>query len=107
MYLSNNWNDMFDSGAGSKHKVVPSNVSDEAEVLEVKGRYRDPYGEALQGDEECYIIFRVGERFFKKTGWESSYGDEDRHWDGPVTEVFGSTKTITVFVPKEGNANRY
>ena len=101
MYLSDNWNQMFEEGAGSKHEVVPVTTGNEAEVLEVSGRPRDKYGEAYQDDDECYIIFRVGDRFFKKTGYESSYGDEERSWNGPVTEVFGETKTVTVFVPKK------
>jgi hypothetical protein len=99
MYVSNNWQKMFDAGLGTSHKVIPVNLGTDATVVEVKKRETDHYGEYYQGDDEVYIIFQVGDRFFKKTGTMDSY-DEDFSWDGPVVEVFGSTKTVTVFVPK-------
>jgi hypothetical protein len=102
MYASDDWNAMFDAGLGSTHKVVPLAQGTEAKVVEVRNRPKDGYyDEYLQGDDEIYVIFQVGDRFFKKTGTLSSY-DEIRTWDGPVTEVFGTTKQVTVFVPKGG-----
>lgn len=98
MYVSNNWDRLYEAGAGTVHKVAPVDQSLNATILEVRSRPKDPEGEAYQYDDECYIIFQVGDRFFKKTGTESSY-DEERYWDGPVVEVFGTTKTVTVFVP--------
>lgn len=100
MYVSNDWDELFDGGVGSTHKVTPLSTTVDCEVLEIHARPRDRWGEAEQGEDECYIIFRVGDRFFKKTGFESSY-DEDRSWNGDVTEVFGSTKTITIFEPRK------
>lgn len=100
MYVSNNWQAMFDGGLGSAHKVVPVAQGTDATVVEVKTRAIDSrYGEYVQGDDEVYIIFKVGDRFFKKTGTMDSY-DENFSWDGPVTEVYGTTKTVTVFVPR-------
>lgn len=100
MYLSNNWQKLYDSGLGSTHDVVPQATGTKATVVEVKSRaYNEGYGEYVQGDDEVYVIFQVEDRFFKKTGSMSSY-DEVYAWDGPVTEVFGHTKSITVFVPK-------
>jgi hypothetical protein len=99
MYTTDNWNRLFRGGVGSTHKVVPLAQGTEATVLEVHERPSDNYGEYFQGDDEVYIIFQVGDRFFKKTGRMDSY-DEILTWDGPVTEVFGTTKTVTVFVPK-------
>lgn len=98
MYVANDWDKLFQGGVGTTHKVVPVATGTDAVILEVHGRPKDQYGEAMQGDEECYIIFQVGDRFFKKTGYEDSY-DEERTWNGPVVEVFGTTKTVTVFVP--------
>lgn len=100
MYLSNNWHKMFEAGLGSSHKVIPVATGTDATVVEVKTRaYDERYGEYLQGDDEVYVIFQVGDKFFKKTGTMSSY-DEVFSWDGPVVEVFGTTKTVTVFVPR-------
>lgn len=100
MYVANDWDKMFDAGVGSTHNVSPLSNTVQAKVVEVHSRNRDPYGEAYQDDDEPYIIFEVDGRFFKKTGYESSYSEDDRSWEGDVTEVFGTTKTVTVFVPK-------
>jgi len=101
MYVSNNWTEMFEGGIGSKHSVAPLDNTVEATVVEIKGRERDPFnGEGYQGYDECYIIFQVGDRFFMKTGSESSY-EEEFDWDGPVTEVFGEAKTVTIFKRKK------
>jgi len=100
MYVMNNWQRMFDGGVGTTHKVVPVATGTDATVVEVKTRTVDTrYGEYLQGDDEVYVIFQVGDKFFKKTGTMDSY-DENFSWDGPVVEVFGTTKTVTVFVPR-------
>jgi hypothetical protein len=99
MYTTDNWDAMFRSGLGSKHNVVPLAQGTEATVVEVHNRPTDGYGDYLQSEDEIYVIFQVGNRFFKKTGRMDSY-DEIRSWDGPVTEVFGTTKTVIVFVPK-------
>jgi hypothetical protein len=99
MYASDNWDAMFTRGLGSQHKVVPLAQGTEAIVVERHERPTDGYGDYLQSDDEIYVIFQVGDRFFKKTGRMDSY-DEIRTWDGPVTEVFGETKQVTVFVPK-------
>lgn len=100
MYVSNNWTEMFEAGIGSKHSVAPLDNTVEATVVDVKGRLRDPHGEAFEGDDECHIVFQVGDRFFMKTGSESSY-EEEFDWDGPITEVFGETKTVTIFKRKK------
>ena len=99
MYVANNWQKLFDGGLGATHKVAPVATGTDATVVEIHTRAWDErYSEYVQGDDEVYIIFQVGDRFFKKTGTMSSY-DEVFSWDGPVVEVFGTTKTVTVFVP--------
>lgn len=58
------------------------------------------YGEYPQGWEgDMWATFRVGDRFFRKMGSISSYGNES--WNGPFREVFAVTKTVTVFEFKE------
>lgn len=99
MYATNDWDELFRGGLGYVADVYPLVNPGQATVVEIHERATDGYGEPLQGEDEIYIIFEVDGRFFKKTGSQGSY-DENRSWDGSVREVFGSTKTITVFVPK-------
>jgi len=47
------------------------------------------------GDQSIHVIFEVDGKFYKKTGYHSSYGGTE--WDGAVTEVQPKTKTITVY----------
>jgi hypothetical protein len=106
MFVSEFWNDMFKAGPGEAKFEVVDSYGDvyEATVIDVHRRARDPWGEAFQGEEECYIIFQTDDgRFFKKTGYESSYDENDIDWDDEyyvVREVFGEVKTVTTFVPK-------
>lgn len=98
MYTSDNWDYLFERGSGT---VVPTSVKLDAVVVEKEDRPRDHYGDYMQDENECWMIFKVvengKERFFKKTGTQSSYGDE-RDWSwGTTTEVFPKTKTITVW----------
>jgi hypothetical protein len=56
----------------------------------------DLYGEYPQGYEgQMWMVFQIGDQFFRKMGTVSSYGAEQ--WDGPFREVFGKLKTVTVF----------
>lgn len=99
MYTSDNWDRLFEYDKGT---VVPTSVKLDAIVVDKGNRPTDHYGEYMQGEDECWMIFKViepsgKERFFKKTGTQSSYGDE-RDWSwGTTTEVFPKTKTITVW----------
>jgi hypothetical protein len=70
------------------------------EVFKSSDEVQDYYGEYPQGWEgKMWITFRVGNRFFRKMGTISSYGDEK--WDGRFQEVFATEKTVTVFEFKE------
>lgn len=56
------------------------------------------YGESAlpQGSEfEGYIIFKIGEIFYKKTGRGDSYGEVD--WDGDIKQVQAFQKTVWEF----------
>jgi hypothetical protein len=49
-----------------------------------------------QGSEfETYVIVKVGEAFFKKTGHGDSYGEVN--WDGDLVRVQAKTKVVTVY----------
>jgi hypothetical protein len=49
------------------------------------------------GGEDLYIVVKVGDQFFEKTGYYASHYGSD--WDGEVTEVNPAQKTITVYEP--------
>ena len=102
MFETNNWDDMVFDGVGSKHAVRPvAPTSTEATVVEVVRRERDSYGEGYEGDSgNCYVIFQVGDRFFKRAFYESSYSDADISWWDDVVEVFGEVVVTTAFRPK-------
>lgn len=58
----------------------------------------DLYGEYPQGYEgSMWMTFQIGNRFFRKSGTVDSYGNET--WNGRFQEVYGKTKTVTVFEP--------
>ena len=90
MYVANNWEALFRSARGIKHTVYPTNDPYEAEVV-VRQEATDEGDGGTYG--EVYLVFKVTDndgkdRFFKKTGYETSYGDDERVWDGEVVEVF-------------------
>lgn len=93
MYSSTAWSRL---AGGRSVKVSPLGDPVDAEFVQFIDRKVDPqYGEYYQDDREMSVIFKVGDRYFKKFGEKSSYGDES--WDGEVVEVFPTTKTIQVF----------
>lgn len=51
------------------------------------------------GPEHTHVVIRVTQgdvvRYFKKTGYYSSYGGSD--WDGDIHAVQPTTKTVTVY----------
>lgn len=53
-----------------------------------------------EGDWHCqtYIVFRLGDQFFRKTGYYASHDGE--YWDGPLTEVEGEPTNIIVWRDK-------
>ena len=59
-------------------------VADKAEESDNSG-----YGEAV------WVVVKVGDQFFKKEGYTSSY-DSDT-FDGQCTEVFPHQKTVTCY----------
>ncbi len=92
MYDSNDW---IDAVVGRCIKVFPTTEFVDAEVVNIKNRERNSYGEYEYGDDSIHVVFEVNGRFFKKEGRMSSYGDES--WNGSVTEVFPKTQTVYVF----------
>lgn len=84
---------------GTNAKVDGTTIH-KVEVFKSSDTVKDHYGEYPQGWEgKMWITFRVGDRFFRKMGSISSYGDEN--WDGRFQEVFATEKTVTVFESKE------
>lgn len=97
MYIVENWAAL---SQGRSQPAIPIVASGTAELVEFKERPQDHYGEYLEGERECYVIFKVGDRYFKKTGDQSSYGDEiDWSYGNPV-EVFPKVVEVTTFTEK-------
>ena len=102
MYKANDWEEMVLGGVGSTHKVTPLATTEEtATVVEVKRRERDSYSEGYEGEGGGYVIFQVGDRFFKKEFYESSFNEYFSFWDDDVEEVYGEVRSVMTFVPKE------
>lgn len=94
MFVSNEWDR---AAEGRTIYVAPLDEAVLADVVHFKDRETDSYGDYLQGEDEVYIIFKVGDRFYKKIGHKSSYG-YGTTWTGPVTEVIPQEKTVTEYV---------
>lgn len=78
-------------------RVVRNDEGNVISFVEFNGRERDSYGEAYEGEGECFLIFSDGDKFYKKHGYESSYeNDVDWSW-GAVNEVKPKTVIKTVF----------
>ena len=77
----------------------------EVEIVGLKTTYDsgdintdDYYGESPlpQGAEfQTYVVFKIGELFYKKTGTGDSYGDVD--WNGDIRQVEAKPKTVWEF----------
>lgn len=92
------WYDLAEYGAGNLR--VDGMDINKVEVYKQSDNMEDYYGEYPQGWEgDMWVTFRVGNRFFRKMGSISSYGNES--WDGPFREVFATEKVVTVFEFKE------
>lgn len=65
--------------------------SGEVDVSDYNGDSALPQGSTYN----AYIVFKVGNNYFKKTGTGDSYGDVS--WDGDLIPVQVKTKTIEVF----------
>jgi hypothetical protein len=91
----------WDQGFTEDHKYRFDTYT--ADIVKVKDSWGDPnsdryedYSYIHQGDTfEAFVVFRVGDFFFKKTGQGDSYGEVD--WDGDFTPVTMKVKTIEVY----------
>lgn len=102
MYETKNWDALVLNGVGSKHEMKPIPVTgDTATVIEIRRRDRDEDGEGYEGDNgNSYVIFQVGDRFFKRAFSEGSFSEYDLYWWADVEEVYGEVETTIKFRPK-------
>lgn len=102
MYTSKNWDLMVFNGVGSKHTVEPlPTTGSVATVVDLKRRERDEDGEGYESDRNRgYVVFQVGDRFFKRSFGESSFNQNELYWWGDIEEVFGEVTTTIAFKPK-------
>lgn len=57
---------------------------------------QNSYGELPQGTTfEAYKIYKLGSRYFKKTGSGDSYGEVT--WDGPFAEVKAVPQSVVTY----------
>jgi hypothetical protein len=67
--------------------------------VEVEGLGRLEFVEGYSGGEgggsNVYSVFKIGDQYFKKTGYYASHYGTD--WDGSIYEVVPQEKTITVY----------
>jgi hypothetical protein len=81
------------SWAGLEYSTVPNTLKITTELpFEVVD---SRFGEEGDWSVETYIVVKIGDRYFKKTGHYASHDGE--YWDGPVTEVKKVTKTVEVY----------
>lgn len=59
----------------------------------VQGSTADSYGEYIEG--ECWVVFEMDGKFYKKWGYQDSYGST--YWDGGLMEVTPKTVTVEVW----------
>ncbi len=82
------WDDLDYADDGYKTTVTLR--CEPVEIEKVDGK---PPAEG--GGENIFAVIKVGDQFFKKTGYYAShYGSE---WDGDLTEVRPVEKTVTVY----------
>ncbi|GAA0955503.1 hypothetical protein [Nonomuraea longicatena] len=71
----------------------------EVEGLGMVATVQTEGGGGEDGDGWTHVVIRVTQgdvtRYFKKTGYYSSYGGSD--WDGEIRRVRPTTKTVTVY----------
>lgn len=48
------------------------------------------------GGEDAELIFKIGDRYFRKGGYYASH--DGTYWDGDFSEVRPEPKTITVYI---------
>ncbi len=79
---------------GKSATIVKSKTSYDKGDIDVEGYYGEsalPQGSTF----EAFIVFKVGDSYFRKTGTGDSYGDVT--WDGDLTPVRAREKTVLVF----------
>jgi hypothetical protein len=84
-------NDIYWNSLGWKTPPAYLKVTTELPFEVVDSRL----GEEGDWSVETYIVVKIGDRYFKKTGHYASHDGE--YWDGPVTEVKKVTKTVEVY----------
>lgn len=85
------WDDFIWHGAG--HGEWNLILGTDIEVAAIKEAEVDSYG--YVNDEDVWVIVKVGDKHFKRSAIESSYGG--RSWEFEIKEVKPKTVTKVVF----------
>jgi hypothetical protein len=96
------WDAWFECGEGwtDKNEGVPIEVVQVQKAdrpYDDSGYWDSGYPQGYEG--EAFIVFRVGENYFKKLGVCDSYGNLD--WNGKFKQVSATSKVVTVYTFKE------
>lgn len=84
----------FDISGVGEAEVVAKKIK--ADASEFETGYYDGGSELPQGTTfETYVVLKVGEHFFKKTGHGDSYSEVV--WNGPLRPVTPKTETRVVY----------
>ena len=82
--------DFYDTLFDSNKQEIPG--IGVAEVVDYERRYDS------DGDPENVLVFKIEDRYFRKTGYHDSWGGYG-DWDGRLTEVKPVEKTVTFYEP--------
>ena len=91
------WDELYEGGVGSQHLVELYTESTPIEVMDVTIPEVDSYGYSYEEGGISLVFKNLNtEKFYKKSGYQSSYSDV-RHWDGALVEVFPKTRIVYDF----------
>lgn len=83
---------MLDYRPEAIDNLIIDGIEYEFKVLDSK------FGEEGDWRADTFIVIRVGNQYFRKTGYYASHDGE--YWDGPLTEVVGYRENIIVWRDK-------
>jgi hypothetical protein len=83
------WTALSEVDDGFKTAVV---INDKPVLVE---KMASKAGEYDYGDSDIFVVIKVGEQFFKQSGWY--YSHSGSNWNDGLTEVRATEKTVTVY----------
>lgn len=88
--LYSGWRTMYEANRGTTREV---SFDGEQVTVTLADKYEEGENDGYGAD--VWLVVRVGDQFFRKGGYTSSYDGET--FDGACTEVHAVTKIVTVY----------